>query len=314
MNPEAIISEFAKYQSSLGITEGTIGWQKFLLTRFFAYARRKGVKKLTDIDQKFMVEYQVYVASLKNKKGNPYAPAVRSKHIAVAGKVFQYLRLTGKVFENPVANLERIKVPKQLPRDILSAAEMVTLLEQPDTSTWLGVRDKAILEVLYSTAIRRNELVKLDMNDLHFDRQTIHIREGKYGKDRVVPCGKIAWKWLKQYIDEIRPHRIADPDEEAVFISNKSGGRLGKQGIKMLVDGYSQKAGFNKKVTPHTFRHSCATHMSDNGADITRIQELLGHASLDTTAKYVRVSIVRLKRAHGECHPREISLKNTANP
>ena len=162
-----------------------------------------------------------------------------------------------------------------------------------------------MLEVLYSTAMRRSELLNLDLNDLRPDDGTIFIREGKYSRDRVVPCGRLAWKWLKRYLAEVRTRRPCDPGERAVFLTMKGGVRLGKQGLKGVVDYCAKRAGIQKHVTPHTFRHSCATHMSDNGADITQIQALLGHVRADTTAIYIQVAITRLKKVHARCHPRE---------
>lgn len=304
MNPEVILKNLKEHRLALNMSERTIDDDIVLLRRFFGFLEQAGINELTDVDNKVMLEYQICVSGFRTKKGEPYEPATRKRHVSVVAVMFQYLWLRGEVFYNPVSKLERIKVPKKLPVGILSIDEMKSLLAQPDTIKWNGIRDRAIMEVMYSTAMRRSELINLDLLDLYDDRKTIHIRQGKYLKDRVVPCGRIAWKWLKRYLEEVRPLRLADPNEQALFI-NHAGGRLGKQGIKTLLDKYYKQAEFSRRVTPHTFRHTCATHMHDNGASIRRLQDILGHESIETTARYIQVSIVKLKQTHKQCHPRE---------
>ncbi|OVE75994.1 hypothetical protein BVX97_02635 [bacterium E08(2017)] len=311
MNPETVLQNFKEHRLALNMSERTIDGDAVLLRKFFDYLEYEGIENLTDVDTEVLLKYQIYVSALRTKKGELYSPATRKRHLTVVGVMFQYLWLKGEVFYNPVSKLERIKVPKQLPAGILSIEEVQTLLDQPDISTWLGLRDRAIMEVFYSTAMRRNELINLDLLDLYPDRKTMHIRQGKYLKDRVVPCGRVAWKWLSKYLEEARPLRIANPDEQAVFI-NQHGCRLGQQGIKTLMDKYGKQASISKSVTPHIFRHTCATHMHDNGASIRRLQEILGHESIETTARYIRVSIVKLKQTHKQCHPREMTAEKIA--
>lgn len=305
MKPATIIADFNNYQRAINMARVTIEWQEVLLWRFLSWLEAEGVKNLTAVDHNTMARYQVHVSGLTNKKGDVYDPRVQNGHITAVRKLYRHLRLKGHAALDPTAGMRLARKPKKLPKSVLSVAEVELLLEQPDTGQWLGVRDRAMLEVLYSTAMRRSELLKLDLNDLNPDDGTILIREGKYSRDRVVPCGKVAWRWLKEYVEQIRPLHVCCPEEQAVFVSLKGGGRLGNQGLKGVVDYCTRLSGIRKRVTPHSLRHSAATHMSSNGADIAHIQALLGHARADSTAVYIHIAIRHLKKVHSRCHPGE---------
>ncbi len=304
MKSRRIMTEFCQHQRATNRAAATIDWQEFVLKRFFRWCNNKGIQSLDQIDRPAMLQYQHYVSQITNRKGNNYDPRTQNTHITAVRRLFQYLLTCNEVSRNPAADIRLNRKPKTLPKNIMSEREVTAVLDQPDLRKWTGVRDRAMLEVLYSTGMRRTELLKLDINDLQPDPKTILIRQGKNSRDRVVPCGRIAWKWLSYYLKKIRPQRMPDPNDHSVFLSTK-GGRLGKQGLKMALDGYAKMAGITKPVTPHGFRHSCATHMSANGAGISQIQALLGHASADTTAIYVHIALSHLKVVHAKYHPRE---------
>ena len=186
-----------------------------------------------------------------------------------------------------------------------TAVEAKKMMEAPDTSTALGYRDRCILEVLYSTGIRRGELNALKVTDLDLDGGFLRVNQGKGGKDRVVPLGRMACRFIRSYLEHVRPLYLRkDPAMPWLFLSRKSG-RMSTMVARGVVRRYTQEVGIGKKVTPHTFRHTCATLMLKNGANIRHVQEQLGHASLETTKIYTAVTVTDLKEIHKRCHPRE---------
>ncbi len=160
------------------------------------------------------------------------------------------------------------------------------------------------MELLYSSALRRSEILGLDIDNICFESKTIRVK-GKGSKERVVPFGRVCAGILHRYLDLVRPVIVNPSSDNALFLKMRTGVRLGRQGLKCLVENYATKAGFKRRITPHIFRHSCATHLIDGGADIRHVQELLGHACLSTTAIYCHITIERLKKVHAACHPRE---------
>jgi integrase/recombinase XerD len=188
----------------------------------------------------------------------------------------------------------------RLPR-VLSQAEVASLLDQPIVEDAGGLRDKAILETLYGTGIRISELIGLDIEDLYLDEHEARVM-GKGSRERVVPVGEAAGDALREYLRLGRPSLVKSARERALFL-NKRGGRLSRQGAWEIVKKYSARVGLEKKMTPHTLRHSCATHLLENGADLRYIQELLGHASISTTQIYTHLSKAKIKEAYLKAHP-----------
>jgi integrase/recombinase XerD len=189
-----------------------------------------------------------------------------------------------------------------LPRAVLSASEAERVLARPDPGTPLGLRDRAILEVLYSTGIRRMELIGLDLSDLDAERGLLFIREGKGRKDRLVPIGDRAIHWTHRYLDQTRPRLLRNHDPGALFLGAR-GARVRPTRLTERMHGYVLAAGLGKSGSCHIFRHTMATLMHDGGADIRDLQEMLGHALLSTTQIYTHVSVARLKAVHTRTHP-----------
>jgi integrase/recombinase XerD len=213
---------------------------------------------------------------------------------------FKYLATENLILTDPAATLELPKEPKRLPRNILTAHEVKKILEAIDTKAVRGIRDRAIIETLYSSGLRATELANLTLNCLNLKEGYLTIENGKGGKDRVVPLGKIACHWIEQYL-EVRP-QIPDP---TLFLTMLKPPRpLSREVIAEICAARAGQAGVKKKVTSHTWRHTCATSMLKGGADIRYVQELLGHASLKTTQIYTKVTIQDLKKVHSRCHPR----------
>ncbi len=188
------------------------------------------------------------------------------------------------------------------PKEILTCEEIETVLNQPDLETPFGLRDRAMMETLYSTGIRRLELVNLKIYHVDAVRGTLFIDQGKGQKDRVVPIGDRALAWIRRYQDEVRDELLIDPKEETLFITYLGKG-FHPNKVTALIRNYIKQSGIGKSGACHIFRHSMATQMLENGADIRFIQELLGHACLDTTERYTHVSICKLKEIHKATHP-----------
>ena len=239
----------------------------------------------------------------KGKKTAPLSVSTQLLRLSALMGFFRYLFKQGVIFHDPAASLEQPKRRKALPRGILTGKQVLALLSAPDTETPIGLRDRAILELLYATGIRNEELRNLYLTDV--DRELGQVRvTGKGMKDRVVPAGRIAMNWLAQYLERARPALLAGPDGGLLFPS-KNGRKLIGLNLIDLVKKHARKAGIPGTVTPHALRHTCATHLLQAGADIRVIQVLLGHSSLSTTEIYTHVDITDLKKVHRACHPRE---------
>lgn len=217
---------------------------------------------------------------------------------------FGYLEKSNRILVNPA---ERIKEPKQetaLPRTVLSEDEMTKILEMPDLTTDIGIRDRTILEVLYSTGIRIGELSNLTIYDCDLHGGQLRINNGKGSKDRVVPLGRHAVRFLKEYITRVRPQHTRHTRTNRL-ITTYYGQPLTIGHMGSIVKRYAEDAGIEKKVTPHVFRHTFATQLIRNGADIISVQKMLGHAAPNSTQIYTRVAGIEVKKTHREKHPRE---------
>lgn len=308
MNYKKIIADYNDNQYARNMATTTISGTKTNLYRFFSYLEAAGVKHLDDIDSRIMLQYQVHLSKIRNKHGKRYNPRTQNYAISSIRSLFKYLRRCGQMQNDPTVDLELAKAPRPLPRNILSIMETESLLAAPNTKNPTGLRDRAILELLYATGIRRSECIGLDLADLNLDGYTVFIRDGKGGRDRVVPITKQSKKWIGKYIRTVRDLKLKDDDEHAIFI-NKYGDRLGQQGLWTMIKRRAIQAGIEKNISTHSIRHTTATHLADADCNLRYIQELLGHSRLDTTAIYISVSAKRLKDAISKYHPRGKSVK-----
>ena len=215
---------------------------------------------------------------------------------------FKWLAKENHILYNPASEIELPKLEKRLPKAILSESEAERVLNQPDMADPMGPRDRAILEVLYSTGIRRMELINLLVQDVDADRGTLFVRQGKGRADRMIPIGERAIQWIDKYLAETRPELACGRDEGRLFLS-KLGQAMSPNELTALVRNYIDKANIGKRGSCHLFRHTMATLMLENGADIRFIQAMLGHVKLDTTQIYTQVSIKKLKEIHTLTHP-----------
>ena len=216
--------------------------------------------------------------------------------------LFRWLVRQNVLLSNPASELELPRAEKRLPKHVLTVSEAESVLAMPNVSTATGMRDRAILETFYSTGMRRMELVGLSIFDLDAERGTVMVRQGKGKKDRMVPIGERAIAWVDKYVRDVRPNMVTNANETALFLTHL-GEPFSPDRMTQLVREYVDAAEVGKRGSCHLFRHTMATLMLENGADIRFIQEMLGHAELSTTQIYTQVSIRRLKAIHAATHP-----------
>ena len=243
---------------------------------------------------------RAYLALLNEKQ---YSKATIARKLATLRSFYKFLVKRTQVSSNPVVAVRTPKQEKKLPR-FLEYEEVKKLLETPPVTNWLGARDKAILETLYSTGIRVSELVALNMDDIDFLGEVVHIR-GKGKKERIAPIGSSALQVIQHYMEfrNKRAQSNSNFDSKVLFV-NKHGRRLSTRSVRRKMDKYLKMAGLDPAISPHTLRHSFATHMLNNGADLRSVQELLGHQSLSTTQIYTHLTTKKLKEVYENAHPR----------
>ena len=243
---------------------------------------------------------RTYLAFLNEKD---YSKATVARKLATLRSFYKFLVKRSHVTSNPVVSIRTPKQEKKLPR-FLEYDEIKRLLSTPPVNTWLGARDRAILETLYSTGIRVSELVALNMDDVDFLGEVVHVR-GKGKKERIAPIGSSALQTIQHYMEyrSKRAQSNGNFDAKVLFV-NKHGRRLSTRSVRRKMDKYLKMAGLDPAISPHTLRHSFATHMLNNGADLRSVQELLGHQSLSTTQIYTHLTTRRLKEVYDGAHPR----------
>ncbi len=244
---------------------------------------------------------RAYLAFLSEKQ---YSKATVARKLATLRSFYKFLVKRNIIGSNPVLPIRTPKQEKKLPR-FLEYEEVKRLLETPPMDSWLGARDRAILETLYSTGIRVSELVSLNMDDIDFLGEVVHVR-GKGKKERIAPISSSALQVIQHYMEfrNKRAQSNSNFDSKVLFV-NKHGRRLSTRSVRRKMDKYLKMAGLDPAISPHTLRHSFATHMLNNGADLRSVQELLGHQSLSTTQIYTHLSTTRLKEVYESAHPRE---------
>ena len=263
------------------------------LRQFASYADDRQLK-VRDITQSNVSTYLDYLA------GQGKSPATVSRSLASLKGFFTYLVGEAVIDRNPALHVATAKAEKKLPQ-VLTGKEVERLLAQPKCSDMKGYRDKAMLELLYATGIRVTELISLNLTDVNLAGSFIRC-ESK-GKERIIPLYPAAVDALAVYMQNIRPKMIADIDEQALFV-NVSGDRMSRQGFWKIVKSYQEKAHIDKDITPHTLRHSFATHLLENGADLHSIQEMMGHSDISSTQVYAQLVKQHLKSVYNKSHPK----------
>lgn len=272
-----------------------------MLRKFTAWCAERGITRPKDVSRRVLERYQQWLYAYRTEDNRPLKMSTQANHLTHVCSFFRWLTKQRHLVVNPAADLELPKKEKHLPHRVLSARKMERVLSQPDLTKPVGLRDRAILETFYATGIRRRELAYLKVYDLYMEQETLVIRQGKGKKDRVVPVGSRALQWIERYLQEARGHLVGPYDEGMLYLS-KTGRSLTIEYLSVIARKYLQAAGV-KHGACHLFRHTAATLMLENGADIRFIQQMLGHAKLETTQIYTEVSIKALKEVHRRTHP-----------
>ena len=276
------------------LSENTLVSYRADLSSYLAFLRKRKVASLGQADKDAVMAY-IYTLQINGRSA-----ATISRHLAALRSFYRFLVREGTLAQDPSADLESPRQPQKLPR-VLTAGEVDRLLGQPLTGEPAGLRDKAMLELLYATGIRVSELVSLDLDQVHIDNGFIRCF-GKGEKERMVPIGDVAAHFLREYLARGRSKLIRDNNQS--FFVNQHGRRLTRQGFWKIIKKYALQAGITKEVTPHTIRHSFATHLLENGADIRSVQAMLGHADISTTQIYTHLTRNKLKETYDRTHPR----------
>ncbi len=290
-----LIAEFTDFlKNEKKASHNTIMSYERDLRYFSNYLTNLGVTKFENVSKTSVMSY-VYELEKSNKSSSTI-----SRNIASLRSFYNFNNDRGVFNTNPLKDFESPKVVKHIP-EILAIEDVETLLNQPDLKTVKGIRDKAMLEILYATGIRVTELINLKLSDININFEYIKCGEGS--KTRIIPLGSKALSALKIYISNARNSFIADNDEGHLFLNVKGGG-MTRQGFWKIIKTYASKSGISEAITPHTLRHSFAVHLLENGADIQAVQEMLGHSDISTTLVYVKMNNSRLKDIYNKTHPR----------
>jgi len=278
-----------------GLAENTLVSYRMDLAGYISFCRKHGLEALERADKNAIMSY-LFQLQLDGR-----SPATISRHLAALRSFYRYVVREGFLQKDPSADLESPKSVQKLPR-VLTVEEVDLLLGQPLIGEPAGIRDKAMLELLYASGLRVSELVSLDLEHIHIENGFIRCF-GKGAKERIVPMGDVAARYLKEYLARGRSKLYKSGNVNALFV-NQHGRRLTRQGFWKIIKKYASKAKIEKEITPHTFRHSFATHLLENGADIRSVQEMLGHADISTTQIYTHLTKRKLKEIYNRSHPR----------
>ena len=303
LEPALWESRFLEYLELRNFSRRTIEGYRYELQRFLAFLSDRGIVSLGQMNRELIDDYRCHLFNLE-RQGKGLTWSTQASRLSGVKAFLRFLVREQFILVDLAAGIPLPKVPSTLPHVLLSEAEVDQLLSAPDTSDVLGIRDRAVMEVLYSTAIRNSELRDLVLGDVHLERRELFIRTGKCAKSRIVPLGDAAVEWLDIYLCRARPRLLQNPEERCVFLTCR--GRPFERGsLAVVVRQAAKRAGLKKVVTPHVLRHCCATHMMARGAGLRHLQEMLGHALASTTQRYTQIEITDLREAHRRFHPRE---------
>ncbi len=278
-----------------GLSKNTLVSYRTDLTGYISFCSKHGLELLEQADRDMIMSY-LFQLQIDGR-----SPATIARHLASIRSFYRYLVREGTLRKDPSVDLESPRPAKKLPR-VLTIEEVDHLLAQPLIGEPAGLRDKAMLELMYATGIRVSELVSLNL--VHINIENGYIRcFGKGSKERIVPLGDVAARYLKEYLARGRSKLVKAGSEKALFV-NQHGRRLTRQGFWKIIKKYAMKAKIETKITPHTLRHSFATHLLENGADLRSVQEMLGHVDISTTQIYTHLTTKRLRKVYDRSHPR----------
>lgn len=297
MDAAVTIAQYKGELKAQGYAENTMELYRSGLERFREYLESREITDLRTVTKQIMLDYQAHVMA------GTQAAETKALRIRPVKRLFEHLTKNNLLLINPAEGIIETNRRHKKIGPTLTQKEMKKLLQQPNMSLNAGIRDRTMMEVLYATAMRIDECVSLDVHDVDLKDGVIHVRKGKGKRQRVVPLGKHATGYLREYLEKVRPHYGRKrPKERRLFLTNR-GEPMNCACIRYNFNQYAKQAKLNKTASPHTFRRSCATHMLQQGADIRYIQKLLGHKSLATTQQYCKVIPIDIKKTHEATHP-----------
>jgi len=301
---DALAKQIQRFLDHLMIERGlsghTVAAYRRDLERYATFLRARGITDVRRVDERAVAAHVAAVSASTYGDGRRYRATSVVRALSSIRAFHRFLLRDGKISSDPTAAVIRPKLPRSLPKP-LSVDDVARVLAHPDRSA-KGLRDRAVLETLYGAGLRISELVGLDVDDLDLQEGSVRVL-GKGGKERDVPIGRYARDAISAYLTRVRPQIVTARSRSALFL-NLRGGRLTRQGCTGIVQQHAAGAGIRKKVSPHTFRHSFATHLLEGGADVRVVQELLGHASVATTQVYTLVTREHLREVYFTSHPR----------
>ena len=299
-----LLGEHTEWLRVHNYSEATIRKRAVYVRSFALWCLDRDLFQPRVITKPIIESFQRSLYRHRKQNGQPLAWSGQHLHLKEVRSFFAWLVKLNHLPFSPASEIDLPKQPATLPKAILSADEVERILSQPDTTTPLGIRDRAILETFYSTGIRRAEMCSLKIDDIQVDRQSLFVECGKGQKDRYVPIGLRALVWIARYVEQSRDKLLLDKKERTLFVTNH-GEPLNPDTLTEYSRRYIAAAGVEKPGACHIYRHTMATLMFENGADIRVIQAILGHAKLDTTQVYTRVALAHLLKVHGATHPAE---------
>jgi integrase/recombinase XerD len=302
-SPESVAAWIHRYLEAMAVRHVGVIHQrarKSQLAHFNAWCVERGIAQPSEVTHAHVELFQGHLFRYRRKDGMPLSVSAQSHILGTVNSLFGWMVRRRHLVSNPASDIDKPRVPKGL-RDPLTPSEVDTVLAMPEIEFAQGLRDRAILELLYATGIRRAELAALSIGDIEPERGTLHVRRGKGGKGRFVPIGERALAGVTKYERDARPLLLSGTARETALFLNPQGQRLSVNSLSWRC--YMNQAGITKEGACHLFRHTMATVMLDNGADVRHVQEMLGHADIGTTQRYTHVSIAKLKAVHAATHP-----------
>ncbi|MEK6765266.1 MAG: site-specific tyrosine recombinase XerD [Planctomycetota bacterium] len=297
MIDEALVESFVNYLIvECGLSENTIKGYKGDLRNFSNYLQGEGIKRFQDLRAKMIVNF------IEKEKQRGLSENSISRSLVTIKMLYKYMIMEGKISVNPMSSVNTLKLQKHLP-EVLHYKAVEEILQAPDCNDKLGMRDKAILELMYATGARVSEVASIKVIWINFDYGYIRC-QGKGSKQRIVPMGAEASKSIRRYLQEVRPFLVKIEADEPLLFLSRTGKKLRRENIWSIVKKYAIKAGIRSNISPHTLRHSFATHLLEGGADLRSVQEMLGHSNISTTQIYTHIDRKYLKSIHQKFHPR----------
>ena len=305
------LDAYCEWALATGLSEHTVTTRRFKCQQFIVWCDERGITQPTEFTRPIIERYQRHLYQHRKPDGSALSVFGQLARLHALISWVRWMVRQHHMLHNPAADLELPPKPRVLPKTLLSVQQAEAVLATADPGTLQGLRNRAILEVFYSSGMRRMELMGLKLHDIDTERGTVMIRQGKGSKDRFIPLGERACAWIDKYLAEVRGELVGIDDDRSLFLDD-FGRPLSAHFLGDVVRRHLEAGGITTPGACHVFRHACATHMLEGGADIRFIQAMLGHAKLDTTQLYTHLSIVKLKEIHSATHPARLQRRGGA--